>query len=84
MLYNLFGCARRQSRGERVYNECGVPLVDVGGDAEVAGAQLAAHLLDLQLHCNANIIDARSHAQARTGTHRHARTHAQARTDTLI
>lgn len=29
-----------------------LPLLDVGRDAEVAGAQLAAHLLDLQLHCN--------------------------------
>lgn len=29
----------------------GTPLLDVGGDAEVAGAQLAGHLLDLQLHC---------------------------------
>lgn len=27
------------------------PLLDVGGDAQVARAQLAGHLLDLQLHC---------------------------------
>lgn len=27
------------------------PLLDVGGDAEVAGAQLAGHLFDLQLDC---------------------------------
>lgn len=28
-----------------------LPLLHVGGDAQVAGAQLAGHLLDLQLHC---------------------------------
>lgn len=32
-----------------------VPFLDVGRDAEVAGAQLAAHLLDLQLHCKGTV-----------------------------
>lgn len=50
-LGNLVATPGAQGRGRGGGGGGCEPLLDVGGDAEVAGAQLAADLLDLQLHC---------------------------------